>query len=225
LEDVIRIFALMIKVQNFTFNPFQENTYLLQDETRECVIIDPGCYEKEEREELTSFIEINNLKVVALINTHCHIDHVLGNAFVKEYYQVKLGIHKTDEATLRSVKSYASNYGFANYQECLPDYYLDEGDQVKFGNSVLDIVFVPGHSPGHIAFYNKKNNICIGGDVLFSGSIGRTDLPGGDFDTLIRSIHNKIFSLGDKMIVYPGHGPATTVEKEKMYNPYCALKV
>jgi hydroxyacylglutathione hydrolase len=215
----------MIKVQVFTFNPFQENTYLLHDETRECVIIDAGCYEKEEKEELTSFIEINNLKVVALINTHCHIDHVLGNAFIKEYYKVKLGLHKIDEATLRSVKLYASNYGFARYQESTPDYYLDEGDKVKFGNSTLDILFVPGHAPGHIAFYNIKDNICIGGDVLFSGSIGRTDLPGGDYDTLIRSIQNKIFPLGDKMKVYPGHGPATTVEKEKLHNPYCSLKV
>jgi hydroxyacylglutathione hydrolase len=215
----------MIKVQIFTFNAFQENTYLLHDETRECVIIDPGCYEKEEKEELTSFIEINNLKVVALINTHCHIDHVLGNAFVKEYYKVKLGLHKIEDFTLRAVKSYASNYGFSQYHEAFPDYFLEEGDKVKFGNSELDILFVPGHAPGHIAFYNKKENICIGGDVLFSGSIGRTDLPGGDFDTLIRSIHNKIFPLGDKMVIYPGHGPNTTIEKEKLHNPYCALKV
>jgi hydroxyacylglutathione hydrolase len=214
----------MIKVDIFTFNPFQENTYLLHDESRECVIIDPGCYEREEQEELASFIEINNLKVVELLNTHCHIDHVLGNYFVKEKYKVKLAVHKIDEATLKAVKAYAPNYGFANYTEATVDRYIDEGDQIKFGNSTLDILFVPGHAPGHVAFYSSKENICIGGDVLFAGSIGRTDLPGGNFDTLMKSIQDKIFPLGEAMVVYPGHGPETTVGREMRSNPYCALR-
>jgi glyoxylase-like metal-dependent hydrolase (beta-lactamase superfamily II) len=214
----------MIKVDIFTFNPFQENTYILHDETRECVIIDPGCYEREEQEELTTFIEINKLKVVELLNTHCHIDHVLGNYFVKEKYKVGLSIHKIDEATLKAVKTYSSNYGFANYTEASADKYIDEGDQIRFGNTTLDILFVPGHAPGHIAFYNSKENICIGGDVLFAGSIGRTDLPGGNFETLIKSIQDKIFSLGEAMVVYPGHGPETTVGREMRSNPYCALR-
>jgi hydroxyacylglutathione hydrolase len=214
----------MIKVDIFTFNPFQENTYLLHDESRECVIIDPGCYEREEQEELASFIEINNLKVVELLNTHCHIDHVLGNYFVKEKYKVKLAVHKIDEATLKAVKAYAPNYGFVNYTEATIDRYIDEGDQIKFGNTTLDILFVPGHAPGHIAFYSTKENICIGGDVLFAGSVGRTDLPGGNFDTLISSIQDKIFPLGEAMVVYPGHGPETTVGREMRSNPYCALR-
>ncbi|HXA01449.1 MAG TPA: MBL fold metallo-hydrolase [Cytophagaceae bacterium] len=214
----------MIKVDIFTFNPFQENTYLLHDESRECVIIDPGCYEREEQEELTSFIEINNLKVVELLNTHCHIDHVLGNYFVKEKYKVKLAANKIDEPILKAVKVYAPNYGFVNYTEATIDRYIDEGDQIKFGNTTLDILFVPGHAPGHVAFYNSKENICIGGDVLFAGSIGRTDLPGGNFETLIKSIQDKIFSLGEAMVVYPGHGPETTVGREMRSNPYCALR-
>jgi hydroxyacylglutathione hydrolase len=214
----------MIKIDIFTFNPFQENTYVLHDETGECVIIDPGCYEREEQAELSSFIESKKLKVVELLNTHCHIDHVLGNYFVKEKYKVKLAVHKIDEATLKAVKSYSSNYGFVNYTEASVDRYIDEGDQIKFGNSVLDILFVPGHAPGHVAFYNSKENFCIGGDVLFAGSIGRTDLPGGNFDTLIKSIQDKIFSLGEAMVVYPGHGPETTVGREMRTNPFCALR-
>ncbi|MFL5729556.1 MAG: MBL fold metallo-hydrolase [Cytophagaceae bacterium] len=215
----------MIKVDIFTFNPFQENTYILHDDTRECVIIDPGCYEREEREELVTFIEINNLKVVELLNTHCHVDHVLGNYFVKERFKVRLAAHKSDEPILKAVKAYAPNYGFVNYTEATIDRYINEGDQIKFGNTTLDILFVPGHSPGHVAFYNKKENICIGGDVLFARSIGRTDLPGGNHETLIRSIREKIFALGESMIVYPGHGHETTVGREMKSNPYCGMNV
>ena len=210
----------MIKVNSFQFNPFQENTYLLHDETREAVIIDAGCYDKEEREELISFIEINNLKVVKLINTHSHIDHVLGCAFVKEYYNVQLGIHKLDEPTLRSVKVYAPTYGFVHYEDATADYFIEEGEKIKFGNSELEVLFVPGHAPGHIAFLNREQKLCISGDVLFHRSIGRTDLPGGDFNTLIKSIKEKIFPLGNDMVVHPGHGPSTTVGDEIKNNPF-----
>lgn len=213
----------MLNVQAFTFNPFQENTYILYDDTKECVIIDPGCYEKEEKDELTSFIEINNLKVVELLNTHCHIDHVLGNKFVKEYYKVKLTYHRLEEATHRAVKAYAPNYGFIKYEEALADRFVEEGDKIRFGNTELDIVFVPGHAPGHVAFYNTEQKTCISGDALFYDSIGRTDLPGGDFDTLIKSIHTKLFTLPDDMTVYPGHGPKTTIGREKKHNPFCAI--
>ena len=158
-----------------------------------------------------------------LLNTHCHIDHVFGNQFVKDKYGVKLEIHAEDEATLKAVKVYAPNYGFQHFEEAEVDQYFDEGDTISFGNSSLEIVFVPGHAPGHVAFYNKNEKIIIGGDVLFDWSIGRTDLPGGDFDTLIKSIHEKIFPLGDEMVVYPGHGATTTVGKEKQTNPFCAL--
>ncbi|MDW3208585.1 MAG: MBL fold metallo-hydrolase [Reichenbachiella sp.] len=213
----------MIQIQNFVFNPFMENTYVLYDETKEAIIIDPGCYEQAEKDELTDFIETNELKVVKLINTHCHIDHVFGNAFVKKKYGVTLTIHKEDEATLKSVEVYAPAYGFQNFENTEAEEFFDEGDQIKFGNSTLDIFFTPGHAPGHVVLVNQEQNICIGGDVLFDGSIGRTDLPGGDFDTLIKSIHEKVFALEDETVVYPGHGGTTTVGKEKVSNPFCAL--
>ena len=213
----------MINLKSFTFNPFEENTFVLSDETGECVIIDPGCNDEYEKQELDQYIESNNLKVKYLLNTHCHIDHVFGNYHVKEKYQVPLLLHKLDEPTLRSVKVYAPVYGFPNYQEAEPDEFIKEGEQISFGNTSMDILFVPGHAPGHIAFVEKEQKICIAGDVLFNGSIGRTDLPGGNFDTLIRSIHEQIFPLGDDMVVYPGHGPETTVGKEKISNPFCAI--
>lgn len=213
----------MPEVQIFTFNPFQENTYVLYDETKDCVIIDPGCYEKYEEEQLKKFIDQKGLKVKKLLNTHCHVDHVLGNYFVKNHYNVRLSIHKIEEQILNSVKVYGPSYGFNQYQETSPDEYIAEGDIISFGNTQLETLFVPGHSPGHIAFYHKNSGICIAGDVLFQRSIGRTDLPGGNFETLIHSIHQKMFALPDTTIVFPGHGPTTTIGEEKRENPYCAI--
>jgi glyoxylase-like metal-dependent hydrolase (beta-lactamase superfamily II) len=210
----------MIQIQTYTFNAFEENTYILYDQARDCVIIDPGCYDKSEKQELQNFIEDNKLQVKYLLNTHCHIDHVLGNAFVKHTYKVDLCIHRADEAVLRAVESYASAYGFPQYEPTLPEHFLDEGDTVKFGDSSLAVLFVPGHAPGHIAFYSKDQKFCIGGDVLFQSSIGRTDLPGGDFNTLIKSIRTKLFPLGDDVTVYPGHGGSTTIGVERKYNPF-----
>ena len=215
----------MIKIQHFVFGPFAENTYILSDETGECIIIDPGCYEKEEKETITAFISQNNLKVVRLLNTHCHIDHVLGNDFIKEAYQVTLATHEKEAPLLKAVQSYAPNYGFINYREAEIDEFIDENDMIRFGQSQLEILFVPGHSPGHIAFYNREQKLCIGGDVLFQGSIGRTDLPGGDFNTLIQSIHQKFFALDDDVTVFCGHGPATTIGEEKKSNPFCAINL
>ena len=169
----------MLHVQRFTFNPFQENTYVLYDETHEAVIIDPGCYEKEEQKALKDFILSNKLKAKLLLNTHCHIDHVLGNDFAKQLYDVPFLIHKIEIPVLSAVKAYASNYGFPLYHEVLPDGPLEEGGNVTFGNTSLKILFLPGHSPGHIGFYEPKEKILIAGDVLFYHSIGRTDLPGG----------------------------------------------
>ena len=210
----------MIQIYSFTFNAFEENTYILYDETKECVIIDPGCYDKSEKQTLTRFIETNKLQVKYLLNTHCHIDHVLGNAFVKHTYGVDLYIHQADEPVLRAVINYAPSYGFVQYEATEADHYLNEGDIVKFGNSSLAVLFVPGHAPGHIALYNKEQQFCIGGDVLFQGSIGRTDLPGGDFKTLINSIRTKLFPLDNEVTVYPGHGDPTTIGEEKKYNPF-----
>jgi len=213
----------MLSIQVFVFNPFQENTYVLYDETKEAVVIDPGCYEEEEKLELEEFIEENRLKVTMLLNTHGHIDHVLGNSFIKDRFKVKLYIHRRDEPVLKAVSAYSSNYGFHLYHEAVVDDYLDEGHTIGFGNQQFKILFVPGHSPGHVAFYNEKEKVVIGGDVLFQNSIGRTDLPGGNFDTLIQSIHEKLFTLPDDVTVYPGHGPKTSIGYEKVSNPFCAL--
>jgi hydroxyacylglutathione hydrolase len=214
----------MIEIKCFVFNPFMENTYVLFDETHECIIIDPGCYDTQEQNELSDFIRSGNLVVKQLINTHCHIDHVLGNAFIKEKFGVQLFIHPQEVAQLKAVKSYAPNYGFAQYQEAEADGLLNENDSVFFGNQTLEVLFVPGHSPGHIALYHRESKILIGGDVLFENSIGRTDLPGGNFDTLIHSIHQKFFALPDDVTVYCGHGAETTIGFEKRTNPFCALQ-
>ena len=215
----------MMTIQTFVFNPFQENTIVAFDETREAVVIDPGCYAPEERKELDDFISTQKLTVKHLLNTHCHIDHVLGNDYIKEKYKVKLLIHAFDEPVLRAVKSYAPNYGFPGYRETLPDQFLKEGDTVQFGNTTLHVLFLPGHSPGHIGFYNREQKVILSGDVLFEGSVGRTDLPGGDFNTLIDSIHRKLFTLPDDVVVYPGHGRVTTLGEEKISNPFCALSL
>lgn len=213
----------MLQVKKFTFNPFGENTYVLYDHTKECVVIDPGCYEKEEENELIEFITTNNLIVKKVINTHCHIDHVLGNAFVKRKFNAPLIIPPLEEPVLRAVTSYAGNYGFQQYQDSTPDSFITENDTLTVGEQKLQTLFVPGHSPGHVAFYHSIDKILIGGDVLFYNSIGRADLPGGDYDTLIDSIHKKLFTLPDDVTVYCGHGPETTIGFEKRTNPFCAI--
>lgn len=223
-ENSVLLPNYMIQVQAFTFNPFSENTYVVYDETLSGVIIDPGCYEPDEKMTLTRFIDTENIKVKYLLNTHCHIDHVLGNDFVKERYKVPLLIHAKEAPVLKAVKAYAPTYGFAQYHEAEPDEYLEEGKPISFGNVEFQILFLPGHAPGHVGFYHKESKSLFGGDVLFDGSIGRTDLPGGDMNTLISSIQKKVFALPDDVIVYPGHGDPTSVGKEKISNPFCALR-
>ncbi len=211
----------MITIQAFTFNPFQENTYVLFDETKECVIIDPGCYEKAEQETLKNFIETNDLNPVKLLNTHCHIDHVLGNKFVADTWGLDLEMHELDLPLLHSVKDYCTAYGFTNYEESPePKTFLKEGEQITFGNSSLDILFTPGHAPGHITLHSTEQNFVIAGDVLFQASIGRTDLPGGDYDTLIDSIKTVLLPLADETQVFCGHGPSTTIGFERTNNSF-----
>ena len=213
----------MIAIQSFVFNAFQENTYIISDETKECVVVDPGCYDDDEKKELSDYVLDHQLKVRMLLNTHCHIDHILGNEFVKQKYTTKLYIHQTEEFVLNAQKIFAPHYGFNRYQEAKPDGYLVEGDVVEFGLQKFAVLFVPGHSPGHIAFYNEKEKVVLAGDVLFQNSVGRTDLPGGNHNTLIDSIHKKLFTLPDEVTVYPGHGGETTIGIEKRTNPFCAL--
>lgn len=215
----------MLSIQTFTFNAFSENTYVVSDETKAAVIIDPGCYTRQEQQELTSYVETNRLKINFILNTHCHVDHVLGNYFAKEKFKAPLLIHQIEDAQLRAVKNYAPVYGFTGYTPAEPDQFIGETDAVEFGNTSWKILFLPGHAPGHIGFYDAKEKIIFAGDVLFAGSIGRTDLPGGHFETLIQSIHQKLFVLPDDVVVYPGHGPTTTLGEEKISNPYCALSL
>ncbi len=210
----------MISIQIFTFNALQENTYLLFDETKECVIIDPGCYDKEEQKELVDFIAIKNLTPTLLLNTHCHVDHVLGNAFVAEKYKLTVQTSQIEEAQLLSVKLYAPMYGFTNYHEVEKVAHINAGETIRFGTSELEILSVPGHSPGHLAFWSKVQGFCIAGDVLFRGSIGRYDLPGGDYKTLEKSIKEVMYALPNETIVYAGHGPKTDIGFEKKNNPY-----
>lgn len=210
----------MIQIQSFTFNPFSENSYILYDETGEAVIVDPGCYDAGEFQEFYEYIENKNLKPVAIINTHAHIDHVLGVAAVKEKYKIPFSLHKIDEPLLKAVKTYAPNYGFPKFDEPEINNYLEEGDIINFGNSTLKVIFVPGHAPGHVAFVSDEQHFVIGGDVLFRQSIGRTDLPGGDMSILLNSIRTKLFTLPDDYTVYAGHMGPTTIGFEKSNNPF-----
>ncbi|HIA12864.1 MAG TPA: MBL fold metallo-hydrolase [Flavobacteriales bacterium] len=211
----------MIEIKCFQFNPFQENTYVLYDESKECVIIDAGCYEEHERQELIEFIDEESLLPRRLINTHCHIDHVFGLAFLAEKYKLGLEIHEKDLGVLEATSTVAQMYGLPNVDTPpAPSLYFHEGDVIEFGNSSLDILFTPGHAPGHVVFVNKEQKFIIGGDVLFYLSIGRTDLPGGDHALLIDSIVSKLLPLGDDFIVHSGHGQSTNIGFEKSNNPF-----
>ena len=211
----------MITVEQLTFNPFQENTFIVHDETNDCVVIDPGMYTEEERIAFENHIKTKKLNLVKLISTHSHLDHVFGNAFVAETFNLGLQIHKEDLQTLEMFDRTVELYQIPNTQKSpMPSSYFEEGDKVEFGNSHLDIVFVPGHAPGHVAFISHKEKFVINGDCLFYGSIGRTDLPGGNHDQLLNSIRAKLFPLGDDYKVYCGHGPVTTVGFEKQNNSF-----
>lgn len=209
-----------MNVISLTFNDFQENTYILYDDTKECVIIDPGCSNAREEQMLSKTIEENNLNPVRLVNTHCHIDHVYGNKYVSEKFGLPLESHRGEIPVLESGPQVAMMYGL-RYNPSPPiSKFLEEGEQLAFGNTVLDILFTPGHSPASISFYNANDKILISGDVLFQGSIGRTDLPGGNFDTLISHIKTKFLVLPDDVIVYSGHGPSTNIGFERKHNPF-----
>jgi glyoxylase-like metal-dependent hydrolase (beta-lactamase superfamily II) len=210
----------MIQIHSFTFNPIQENMYLLFDESKDCVIIDPGCYDDTERAVLSEFIAEKGLKPVKLLNTHCHLDHIFGNGYVAKKYDLKLEFNKNDMRIFEAFQMTCDLYGMSCDPSPQPSVFLEEGDIIEFGNSKLEILFTPGHSPGSITFYNREEKFMIAGDVLFSGSIGRTDLPGGNHETLINNIKTKLFPLGDDFKVYSGHGPVTTIGFEKNHNPF-----
>lgn len=210
----------MIQIQSFVFSPFQENTYVLFDETHEAVIIDPGCLMQAEKETLAQFITQNRLIVKALLQTHAHLDHVFGSAFVKRKYGVKMWMHKNELPILASVENRCQLWGIRGYEPVEADEFIDEGDIISFGNSQLEILFVPGHAPGHLAFLNHAQRFVIGGDVLFKGSVGRTDFPLCDHEALINSIQTKFMTLEDDYRVYAGHMDSTTIGHERRTNPF-----
>ena len=210
----------MFAIKCFQFSPIQENTYLLYNEFNNCIIIDPGCYFEEEREILAQYILSNRLKPQILLNTHCHLDHVFGNKFISETYQLIPQIHPNEKQVLdyAPTSGLIYNMPFDNYVGPLK--YIEAGEKIQLDNDELVSIFTPGHSPGSLSFYCKSQNFVIGGDVLFNRSIGRTDLTGGNFVTLISSIRNELFVLPDETIVYSGHGEKTNISDEKRVNPF-----
>ncbi len=211
----------MTQIHTFEFNPFAENTCLVWDTTGECAIFDPGCYTKEERSILQDFISERGLKPVRLINTHCHLDHVFGNKFVADTWGLGLEIHRGELPVLERFPQVCQMYGIPNIQPSpMPVGFLEEGQVLEFGSTKLEILFTPGHSPASLSFFCREAGFLVAGDVLFYESIGRTDLPGGDFDTLIKSIKTQLFTLPGETLVYPGHGPTTTIRHEMEYNPF-----
>jgi glyoxylase-like metal-dependent hydrolase (beta-lactamase superfamily II) len=210
----------MLKVKVFSFSPVQENTYVLYNEHNKAIIIDPGCYFSAEQETLKNFIKDTKLEPVRLLNTHCHLDHVFGNKWVHETWGLELYIHQGEKQMLELAPLSGERWGlpFQNYEG--PLHFLEAGDEVLLDQDRLSVILAPGHSPASICFYCKEQGFVIGGDVLFRESIGRTDLPGGDHETLLASIRTQLFTLPDSTEVFPGHGAPTTIGHEKEHNPF-----
>jgi glyoxylase-like metal-dependent hydrolase (beta-lactamase superfamily II) len=211
----------MLKIKKFVFNPFYENTYIVYDETtKESAIIDPGCYDESEEDEIESFISVNQLKLIFMINTHCHIDHIYGNAFIKKKYQATYLAPEKDIFLLDLMIEQAKSYQTELVPSPKPDKLIIDNQEIIIGKSIGQFIFTPGRSPGGHCIYFKKEKICFSGDVLFKNSIGRTDLWQGSYDELIDSIENKLFVLHDDVIIYPGHEDSSTIGEEKKRNPF-----
>jgi len=210
----------VLTLQSFTYGPFQENTYVLYNEHNEAIIIDPGMYELNEFDAFFSYLSEMDLKPTLLLNTHTHIDHIFGNAAVVMKYKVPLAFHELDKPVFDHQLTARAMYNLTFVPSPAPDYYLKENELVTLGSDSLQILLCLGHSPGSVCFYHKEQQFVIGGDVLFQQSIGRSDLPGGDYDTLVNSIHTQLFTLPDEVSVYSGHGPKTSIGFEKMNNPF-----
>ena len=210
----------MIQIKKFTFNPIAVNAYLLWDEIREAVLIDPACYYADEEEALSRFVEAKELKIVHLLNTHGHFDHVMGNNFAEEKWGLKCRMHPGDLPLAAQAKQQAMLFGITmpNLTSALE--LLSEGEEITFGQTVLKVIHVPGHSQGSVAFYGEQDKVLVAGDILFEGSVGRTDLPGGNHAQLISGIKEKLMTLDDEVKVYPGHGGDTTIGWEKRTNPF-----
>lgn len=211
----------MINVKTFIFNPFYENTYLAWEEsTKETIIIDPGCYGENEETEMKSFIDSEKLKIKYLVNTHCHIDHVLGNNFIIKNYKPDFYLPEDDLPLLKNIQKQGDMFGIKLEEPVLSDKFLSESLKLQLGNNIIEFLFTPGHSPGEYCVLFREDKICFAGDVLFKESIGRTDLWGGNYNTLINSIKNKLLTLDGDTIIYPGHGEVTTIKYESEKNPF-----
>jgi glyoxylase-like metal-dependent hydrolase (beta-lactamase superfamily II) len=210
-----------VEIKKLVFNPIQENTYIVYDDTNECVIIDPGCQKPLENNTLKQFIDNNGLKPKMVLNTHCHFDHIFGNNFVCREYGVESWASEGELVNIRRFTASASLFGISAEQPHAPSHFLENDEVIKFGNSELKVITTPGHSPGSVCFYSETENFLIAGDTLFAGSIGRTDLPGGDYDTIKESL-KKLIALPDLTKVYCGHGPDTSIGRERLHNPFIA---
>jgi len=210
----------MLRIKTFTFNPFEENTYVVSDSSSECLIIDPGCYTSEEKRILEHYIADNKLKPVRILLTHAHIDHILGNNFLTGKYKIPIQMCSIEIPLLNAAPEYGRMWGIECEPSPEPTMFVLENEDITFGETNLKAIFTPGHSPGSFSFFHEQAKTLISGDVLFMQSIGRTDLPGGNYEMLLRSIHEKIMVLDDDVVVYPGHGPATTIGDERRNNPF-----
>jgi len=209
-----------MEIFRFIFSPIDVNTYILADQSGDCAIIDCGCYDDAEFEEFTSFIKEKGLNPVLLLNTHCHLDHIFGNKYLLEKYKLRALSHEKEEKNRKDGPHHAIIFGLSMETPPFPQRFIVDNEIIKFCSTDLRVLHVPGHSAGGLAFYSEKDSCVFTGDALFSGSIGRTDLPGGDFETLINSIKNKLFVLPPSTVVYAGHGSETTIEKEMRTNPW-----
>lgn len=209
-----------MEIHRFIFSPIEVNTYILADESGECAVIDCGCYDRDEFTEFTEFIDARKLRPVLLLNTHCHLDHVFGNRFILEKYHLGALSSRDDEMNRENSVNHATMFGLTMEEPPAPAGFLVDGQTVSFARNELQVINVPGHSRGSLAFYSKSDGVVFTGDALFAGSIGRTDLPGGNYQTLINSIVNKLFTLPGDTVVYPGHGEKTTIRTEAETNPY-----
>ena len=210
----------MLRLKSFTFNPFQENTYLIINDNNDCWIVDPGMYDSSETNELVRYLDTNGLTPQAIINTHTHIDHIFGVQFLMDKYNIPFSFHEKDLPVLNGAAGSAAVFGLQFGKAPAYNSFIKENETLKLGEDEVAVRFTPGHSPGSIIFYYQPGGWVIAGDVLFNGSIGRTDLPGGNFDTLIKSIREQLFTLPDETVVHPGHGPGTNIGDEKLYNPF-----
>ncbi|HNA31964.1 MAG TPA: MBL fold metallo-hydrolase [Flavobacteriales bacterium] len=208
-----------MRITRFTFNPFDENTWVL-DNGREALLVDPGCSDADEQRELENWLATNRLTPIRLLLTHAHLDHVLGCAWMHRRFGLLPELHRADLPLLELAERQGLMYGIPCEPPPAPTKFLAPGDTITLGNERLEVLFVPGHAPGHIAFWHPEQRFVISGDVLFQRSIGRTDLPGGDMDTLIASIRTELFPLGDDVKVHCGHGPDTTIGEERRLNPF-----